>query len=161
VPCICLGVAVVEVLQYAWSCMLAAMNDAGGTGHDQLGHAHGPGDHGHDHGPRSGDRRGHAHDHGDAHDHQHGSGLLDWVRHLIHPHSHEAADKVDAALVFSGSVALLGDTLHNLADALTALPLGVAFVVGRRPANRRHNYGYGRAEDLAGIAIIVQAGADR
>jgi Co/Zn/Cd efflux system component len=169
--------------------MLAAMNDAGGTGHDQLGHAHGPGDHGHDHGPRSGDRRGHAHDHGDAHDHQHGSGLLDWVRHLIHPHSHEAADKVDAALeasaegiralwislgilggtaviqaivvVFSGSVALLGDTLHNLADALTALPLGVAFVVGRRPANRRHNYGYGRAEDLAGIAIIVQAGADR
>ncbi len=58
-------------------------------------------------------------------------------------------------VVFSGSVALLGDTLHNLADALTALPLGVAFVVGRRPANRRYNYGYGRAEDLAGIAIIA------
>jgi len=55
----------------------------------------------------------------------------------------------------SGSVALLGDTLHNAADALTAVPLGIAFVVGRRPATRRYNYGYGRAEDLAGIAIVV------
>jgi cation diffusion facilitator family transporter len=55
----------------------------------------------------------------------------------------------------SGSVALLGDTLHNLADALTAVPLAVAFRLGRRPPNRRYTYGYGRAEDLAGIVIIV------
>lgn len=55
----------------------------------------------------------------------------------------------------SGSVALLGDTLHNFADALTAVPLAVAFRLGRRPANRRYTYGYGRAEDLAGIAIVV------
>jgi cation diffusion facilitator family transporter len=55
----------------------------------------------------------------------------------------------------SGSVALLGDTLHNAADALTAVPLGIAFVVGRRPATRRYNYGYGRAEDLAGVGIVI------
>jgi cation diffusion facilitator family transporter len=105
------------------------------------------------------------------------------VRHLVRPHSHEAADKVDAALeasaagmralwlslavlgataaiqaavaVLSGSVALLGDTLHNAADALTAVPLGIAFIAGRRPATRRYTYGYGRAEDLAGVMIVV------
>ena len=105
------------------------------------------------------------------------------MRQLVRPHSHEASDKVDAALEasaegiralwislailgataviegvvtgFSGSVALLGDTLHNFADALTAVPLGVAFVLGRRPPTRRYTYGFGRAEDLAGIVIIV------
>ena len=55
-----------------------------------------------------------------------------------------------AVVAVSGSVALLGDTLHNAADALTAVPLGIAFVVGRRPLTRRYTYGYGRAEDLAG-----------
>lgn len=60
-----------------------------------------------------------------------------------------------AVTVASGSVALLGDTLHNAADALTAVPLGVAFIVGRRPPTRRYTYGYGRAEDLAGIVIVV------
>jgi cation diffusion facilitator family transporter len=58
-------------------------------------------------------------------------------------------------VLISGSVALLGDTLHNVADALTAVPLGLAFLVGRRPPNRRYTYGYGRAEDLAGIAIVL------
>src|SRR5262249_35926578 len=110
-------------------------------------------------------------------------GLLDRVRHVLRPHSHDAADKVDAAMeasaagiralwislavlggtallqaavvAISGSVALLGDTLHNAADALTALPLGIAFVVGRRPPTRRYTYGYGRAEDLAGGGIVV------
>lgn len=63
---------------------------------------------------------------------------------------------VQAAVVaVSGSVALLGDTLHNAADALTAVPLGIAFVLGRRPPTRRYTYGYGRAEDLAGIAIVA------
>jgi len=57
-------------------------------------------------------------------------------------------------VVASGSVALLGDTLHNLADALTALPLALAFLVGRLPATRRYTYGFGRAEDLAGIIIV-------
>lgn len=60
-----------------------------------------------------------------------------------------------AVTAASGSVALLGDTLHNAADALTAIPLGVAFIIGRRPPNRRYTYGFGRAEDLAGLAIVA------
>jgi cation diffusion facilitator family transporter len=60
-----------------------------------------------------------------------------------------------AVVVLSGSVALLGDTLHNVADALTAVPLAVAFLLGRRAATRRYTYGYGRAEDLAGLVIVV------
>ena len=58
-------------------------------------------------------------------------------------------------VALSGSVALLGDTLHNAADALTAIPLGVAFMLARRRPTRRYTYGYGRAEDLAGIAIVA------
>jgi cation diffusion facilitator family transporter len=140
-------------------------------------HAHGPdASRGHDHGQE--------HDHG--HDHS-GSGPVAWLRHLLRPHSHQASDQVDAVMeasaegmrvlwvslgvlgvtaliqlvvtVLSGSVALLGDTLHNAADALTALPLGVAFVVGRRPPTHRYTYGYGRAEDLAGIVIVLTIAA--
>ena len=55
----------------------------------------------------------------------------------------------------SGSVALLADTVHNLSDALTAVPLWVAFVLGRRAATGRYTYGYGRAEDLAGLFIVA------
>jgi len=58
-------------------------------------------------------------------------------------------------VLFSGSVALLGDTLHNFADALTALPLWLAFVLERRLPNRRYAYGYGRAEDLGGVFIVA------
>jgi cation diffusion facilitator family transporter len=56
---------------------------------------------------------------------------------------------------FSGSVGLLADTVHNFADALTALPIGLAFWAARRAPNRRYTYGYGRAEDLAGLAVVV------
>jgi cation diffusion facilitator family transporter len=105
------------------------------------------------------------------------------VRGLFAPHSHDAAESTDTALTassrgtralkvslaalagtaalqavvfaFSGSVALLADTIHNFADALTAVPLGIAFVVGRRAATKRYTYGYGRAEDLAGIVIVA------
>jgi cation diffusion facilitator family transporter len=101
----------------------------------------------------------------------------------LRPHTHDTADRVDAELessaaglralwisllvlgitaalqaavaAWSGSVALLGDTLHNTADALTAVPLGIAFLLGRRVPNRRYTYGYGRAEDLAGILIVA------
>jgi cation diffusion facilitator family transporter len=55
----------------------------------------------------------------------------------------------------SGSVALLADTVHDFSDALTALPLAMAFWLGRRPANRRYTYDYGRAEDLAGVFIVA------
>lgn len=62
-------------------------------------------------------------------------------------------------VVASGSVALLSDTLHNLSDAGTALPLLLAFRLGRRRPSRRFSYGLGRAEDLAGIAIVVMIAA--
>lgn len=58
-------------------------------------------------------------------------------------------------VAFSGSVALLADTIHNFADALTAIPLGIAFWLGRRPATKRYTFGYGRAEDLAGVFIVA------
>jgi cation diffusion facilitator family transporter len=60
--------------------------------------------------------------------------------------------------LFSGSVALLSDTVHNLADALTAIPLWVAFAVGRRQPTRRYTYGFNRAEDIAGLLIVVGIG---
>src|SRR5262245_48495803 len=151
--------------------MLGAMRVSGGAhrGHDD-NHKHEP------------DNK-HEPDHHHDQDHTHGNGVLARLLHLVRPHSHEAADKVDAAMeasaegmralwislgvlgltaviqavvaALSGSVALLGDTLHNAADALTVLPLGIAFTVGRRPPNRRYTYGYGRAEDLAGVVIVV------
>ena len=126
-------------------------------------------------------------DHEHGHDHNHTHGPLRRLAHLVRPHSHDASDKVDAAMetsaegmrtlwislailgvtaalqlavvALSGSVALLGDAVHNVADALTAVPLGVAFVLGRRAANRRFTYGYGRAEDLAGIVIVLTIAA--
>lgn len=55
----------------------------------------------------------------------------------------------------SGSVALLADTIHNFADAATAIPLGIAFLLARRAATRRFTYGLGRVEDLAGLTIVV------
>ena len=61
--------------------------------------------------------------------------------------------------VLSGSVALLADTIHNFSDGFTAVPLAVAFLLGRRPADRRFTYGYGRAEDLAGIVIVLAIAA--
>ena len=129
-----------------------------------------------------------AHDHEHAaneaeHAHEEAHSVLDRLRHLLTPHSHDSAVAVDTALeasdrgirtllisfavlavtaggqaavaALSGSIALLGDTLHNVADALTALPLGLAFWLGRRPPTRRYTYGYGRSEDLAGIVIVV------
>jgi cation diffusion facilitator family transporter len=98
-------------------------------------------------------------------------------------HTHDSADQVDEALeadvdgrralvislgvlaataafqlaivAFSGSVALLGDALHNVADALTAVPLLIAFRLARRPATKRFTYGYARAEDLGGLFVIA------
>jgi cation diffusion facilitator family transporter len=60
--------------------------------------------------------------------------------------------------VASGSVALLADTVHNLGDALNSVPLWIAFVLARRTANKRYTYGYGRAEDVAGLLIVVSIG---
>ena len=120
----------------------------------------------------------HTHEHG----HRHRSGIMELLHGFFVPHSHDPADSVDDALeasaqgvravklsliglgvtaalqlvvvAVSGSVALLADTVHNFSDALTAVTLWVAFVIGRRPASRRFTFGYGRAEDLAGLFIV-------
>jgi cation diffusion facilitator family transporter len=55
---------------------------------------------------------------------------------------------------YSRSVALLADTIHNFGDAATAVPLWIAFTLSRRPRTRRYNYGFNRAEDLAGVVVI-------
>jgi cation diffusion facilitator family transporter len=60
-----------------------------------------------------------------------------------------------AVLVVSGSVALFADTVHNFSDALTAVPLGIAFAMSRRSATRRYTYGFGRVEDLAGLFVLA------
>jgi cation diffusion facilitator family transporter len=134
-------------------------------------------DHAHDH--HAHDHHERDHEHGTSA----WSRLSHGVSGLFGGHSHDAADQVDEALeadadgrralyislgllaatallqavvvVFTGSVALLGDTLHNFADALTAVPLLIAFRLARRPATERYTYGYGRAEDLAGLFVIA------
>jgi len=137
------------------------------------------GEHDHDHGNE------HSHDHGDGHDHGTSlwARARHTLSEAVGGHSHDAADQVDSALeanaegrrallislvvlavtaaiqavvvVLSGSVALLGDTLHNVADALTAVPLLIAFRLAARPATKRYTYGYGRAEDLGGVFVIA------
>jgi cation diffusion facilitator family transporter len=137
-------------------------------------HAHQPAtpDHDHDDGHR------HAHDRSSVL-----SRITHTISELFGGHSHDAADQVDDVLeadaagrrallislaglavtaaiqsvvvVLSGSVALLGDTLHNVADALTAVPLLIAFRLAQRPPTNRYTYGYGRAEDLGGLFVIA------
>lgn len=60
-----------------------------------------------------------------------------------------------AVVLVSDSVALLADTIHNLGDAATAVPLWFAFALARRKPSRRFTYGLGRAEDLAGAIIVL------
>ena len=58
-------------------------------------------------------------------------------------------------VALSGSVALFADTVHNFSDALTAVPLWIAFAMSRRSATRRYTYGFGRVEDLAGLFVLA------
>jgi cation diffusion facilitator family transporter len=145
--------------------------------HEDGEHVHAHGD-AHDHGHHPAHGPVHSHDHDQHH------GRFAWVREALpfgHRHSHGAA-RVDAALetsargiwalkvsllglgatalfqlaivLLSGSAGLLSDTIHNFSDALTAVPLWIAFVLGRRAASRRYTYGYGRAEDVTGVLIV-------
>jgi cation diffusion facilitator family transporter len=137
----------------------------------------------HDHGLDHDHTHGHRHDHDHDHDHDHPKGLLGVIKEIFAPHSHDASDSIDGALessaagiravkisllalgatsiaqlvivIISGSVALLADTIHNFSDALTAIPLWIAFALGTKAATRRYTYGYGRAEDLAGLFVIA------
>ena len=133
--------------------------------------------------PRPGHDHEHEHDHDHAHGHTHATGLKGWLQSVFVPHSHDAADSIDEALessaqgiravkvsliglgttsffqlaivLVSGSVALLADTVHNFSDALTAVPLWIAFLLGRRKPTRTYPFGFGRAEDLAGLFIVA------
>src|SRR5215218_5613073 len=114
-----------------------------------------------------------AHEHGhhnDDHDHDEGG----------HGHTHGAVDPSIATsergiwavkwsfvglfatalvqilvVVFSGSIALLSDTIHNFGDAATAVPLWIAFALTRLGTSKRFPYGYGRVEDLAGVMVVL------
>lgn len=125
----------------------------------------------------------HDHDHHHDHDHEHDDSIWGRIKALYVPHSHDAADSIDTALessakgiravkislvalmvtallqvlivLLTGSVALLADTIHNFSDALTSIPLWIAFILGRRAANRSYTYGYRRAEDLSGLFIVL------
>ena len=140
-------------------------------------HEHDHGDHDHDH----------EHDHGHDHGHDHHQGVRGFLTELFVPHTHDPADAIDNALessaagvralkislfvllgttilqfaivMISGSVALFADTVHNFSDALTAVPLWIAFVLARRAPTRRYTFGYGRAEDLAGLFIVLVVAA--
>jgi Co/Zn/Cd efflux system component len=129
------------------------------------------------------DRAHPEHGHGHRHAHQERSGLPGALAGMFRPHTHDAGDRIDSALAASAagmralkislaalgataviqflvvlasrSVALLAETIHNVADALTAIPIGIAFIAGRRLANRRYTYGYGRAEDVAGLFVLL------
>ena len=148
-------------------------------------HDHGQSaEHGHEYdGHDDHDHAEHGHDHAEQAGHGHG-GPLGWLRELLpFGHSHAAEDKIDSALegsergiwalkisliglgatalfqvvivLISGSVALLADTIHNFSDALTAVPLWIAFALSKRAANRRYTYGFGRAEDIAGTVVVL------
>jgi len=134
----------------------------------------------HSHAQGGSDEAGHDHDGEHRHDRRRFGRFLDL---LPFGHSHRHAPEIDSALetssrgmrallasllilgataafqvaitLLSGSAALLTDTLHNVSDALTALPLWIAFWLGRRPPSRRYTYGFGRAEDIAGLIIIA------
>ena len=128
---------------------------------------------------------GHRHQAPEDHhqEHEHRGGIRGAMSAIFHPHSHDAADSIDGALeasergihavkvsfvalmvtalaqlavvAMTGSVALFADTIHNFSDALTAVPLFFAFRLSRRAANRRYTYGYRRAEDLAGVFVLL------
>ena len=138
-------------------------------------------DHDHDHEHDHDHDHDHGHTHGPG-GHTHPTGIRGFLFGLFVPHGHDAADSIDDALeastagvralkislfvllgttvlqlvifLISGSVALLADTIHNFSDALTAVPLWVAFVLARRAPTRRYTFGFGRAEDLAGLFIV-------
>jgi cation diffusion facilitator family transporter len=125
----------------------------GWFGFGSAGHGgHGEGGHGHGRGHDDGD---HGHTHGviDATiaTTTQGINAIKWSFVIL------AATAIMQLVVvyFSGSVALLADTIHNVGDATTAIPLWIAFVLARRPATKVFNYGLGRVEDLAGIVIVL------
>jgi cation diffusion facilitator family transporter len=112
----------------------------------------------HDHDPA-------AHHHGRPDPHAHVHGVVDpavaangrgmWAVKWSFAVLAAAAILQLAVVLLSGSVALLADAIHNAGDAATAIPLAIAFMLARRRPTAAFTYGYGRVEDLAGVAIVL------
>jgi cation diffusion facilitator family transporter len=106
---------------------------------------------------------GHQHEHNEPHSHTHGvvdpsiasSTLGLWALKWSFVGLMVTAVIQVVVVVLSGSVGLLADTIHNFADAATAIPLGIAFWLARRAATRHFTYGFGRVEDFAGLVILA------
>jgi len=111
----------------------------------------------------------HGHAHGDERVHAHTHGVADpsitstarglWTLKWSFVGLFATALLQAGVVALSGSVALLADTIHNFADAATAIPLGVAFLLVRRGVTKRFTYGLGRVEDLAGLMIVATIAA--
>lgn len=130
--------------------MFGTMKDWLGFGGQQAGHGHGHGQHGDGHAGG-----GHGHTHGvidpSLSSTDRGIWAIKWSFVIL-----AITSAIQLFVVFvTGSVALLADTIHNIGDATTAIPLWFAFVLARRKASKTFNYGFGRVEDLAGILIVV------
>ncbi len=117
------------------------------------------GDQGHGH-------AGHGHGHGDSEGgHGHTHGVMDpsiattergiWAIKWSFIGLAVTAVLQMVVVWISGSVALLADTIHNVGDAATAIPLYVAFWFARRKPTAKFTYGYGRVEDLAGVTVVA------
>ena len=108
---------------------------------------------------------GHGHDHGDGGSHGHTHGVIDpsiattergiWAIKWSFVILAVTAALQILVVLATGSVALLADTIHNVADATTAIPLWIAFRLAQRKPTATFTYGCGRVEDLAGIAIVL------
>lgn len=150
------------------------MTTPNGHGHQHHDHTHDVSEHG-----------GHSHNggaRGRAHHHAHRPGPFGWLGRAF-GHSHSVIDRIDETMesnergiwalkislvglgltallqvlivALSGSVALLADTIHNFADAGTSVPLWIAFALTKRGTSRRFTYGYGKTEDVAGVAVVL------
>ncbi len=124
-------------------------------------HTHEDHDHEHHH-----DEHGHEHDHEhEAHGHTHG--LLDesitrsregvtvvsWSLAVL-----IVASALQAYVFFStNSLSLLADLIHNFGDALTAIPLGAAFLLRSRKAERASGYFVTAIILLSAILVGVEA----
>jgi cation diffusion facilitator family transporter len=119
-------------------------------------------DHDHSLGPDHGDDLDDHHNHYHSHAHMHGivdpsiltTGRGIWAVKLSFAGLFITAFIQVIIVWYSGSIALLADTIHNFGDALTAIPLLFAFLLARWKPTERFTYGYGRVEDLAGVFVV-------
>jgi cation diffusion facilitator family transporter len=124
-----------------------------------------PENHEHNHTHGHGDGHGHDHGHGHGHGHGHTHGVVDatiattsrgiWAIKWSFIALFATACLQVIIVAVSGSVALLADTIHNFGDAVTAVPLWIAFLFARLKPSRRFPYGLGKVEDIAGALIVL------